>query len=168
MIKMTRACPAMARPTSPKSRCSSIGMYSESLSDSPRQLANLRSPPPLLYPPGPRVEGGVAKHHQPHSPGKSFKTYTKTDSTAECLAKLKNLLPNARLQKHTTEVRELAAAQSGCQQSLCIARYGDRYHSSEPTDSSLLPSLSYSLLWWKRPSPTSRTWRASSAPPTTR
>ena len=89
------------------------------------------------------MEGGVAKHHQPHSPGKSFKTYTKTDSTAECLAKLKNLLPNARLQKHTTEVRELTAAQSGCQQSLGIARYGDRYHSGESTD--LLPP-SFSLL----------------------
>ena len=52
----------------------------------------------------PAMEGGITKSRTPHSPGRSFKTYTKADSTTQCLEKLKNLLPNARLQKQTSEV----------------------------------------------------------------
>lgn len=45
------------------------------------------------------------KSRRPHSPGRSFKTYTKADSTAQCLLILKSLLPNASTQQQSSEVR---------------------------------------------------------------
>lgn len=50
------------------------------------------------------MSGGVVKSHRAHSPGRSFKTYTKADSTAQCLLILKSLLPNASTQQQSSEV----------------------------------------------------------------
>ena len=51
------------------------------------------------------LSGGVGKSYRPSSPGRSFKMYTKAQSTAQCLQILKSLLPNARHQTESTEVR---------------------------------------------------------------
>ncbi|CAI8008691.1 hypothetical protein GBAR_LOCUS5937 [Geodia barretti] len=58
------------------------------------------------------LSGGVGKSYRPSSPGRSFKMYTKAQSTAQCLQILKSLLPNARHQTESTElelVRETIA-----------------------------------------------------------
>ena len=89
------------------------------------------------------MSGGVGKSYRPSSPGRSFKMYTKAQSTAQCLQILKNLLPNARHQE-SSEVRRTITAASG-----------NTYHIS---------SLPRSWSWCERPSPTSLTWRASSDP----
>ncbi|CAI8008690.1 hypothetical protein GBAR_LOCUS5937 [Geodia barretti] len=85
---MTRACPAYENGSSSRSV-----KYSSS--------THLRS-----------LSGGVGKSYRPSSPGRSFKMYTKAQSTAQCLQILKSLLPNARHQTESTElelVRETIA-----------------------------------------------------------